>query len=283
MSTAAQVPLLLALAERSDTLPKTQRVLARHVLRNYQSVAFATITELARQTGVSEASVVRFANAFGYSGYPAFQKEIRRIVRADLKGTDRLQLADSADTPLARTIAKERENIAALEEAHDPAALAEAVAILTGAREILIAGARSTASLAAHLWFALDKLRLPVTRLDATASEATDRVARLDRHGCLVAIGFPRYLRALVALLALAKERGARTIVITDSPFSPLGGDVGLHAPAESASFVAFHAAPLILINTLVEALVRANPERAAEALAAFESLAERERYFQPT
>jgi DNA-binding MurR/RpiR family transcriptional regulator len=282
MSPAAQIPLMQALAERGDALPKTQRVLARHVLRNYQSVAFATITELARQTGVSEASVVRFANAFGYSGYPAFQKEIRRIVRADLKGTDRLQLADSADTPLARTIAKERENIAALEESHDPEALAEAVRILTGAREILIAGARSTASLAAHLWFALDKLRLPVTRLDATASEAIDRVGRLNDGGCLVAIGFPRYLRALVALVGLARERGARTIVITDSPFSALRGDVGLHAPAESASFVAFHAAPLILINTLIDALVRANPDRAAEALAAFESLAERERYFQP-
>jgi DNA-binding MurR/RpiR family transcriptional regulator len=79
----------------------------------------------------------------------------------------------------------------------------------------------------------------------------------------------------------IAKERGARTIVVTDSPFSALRGDVGLHAPAESASFVAFHAAPLILINTLIDAVARANPERAAEALAAFESLAERERYFQ--
>lgn len=276
-------PLMQALAERCDTLPKTQRVLARHVLRNYQSVAFATITELARQTGVSEASVVRFANALGYSGYPALQKEIRRIVRADLKGTDRLRLADPADTPLARTIAKERENIAALEESHDPAAFAEAVAILSGAREILVAGARSTASLAAQLWFALDKLRLPATRLDATSSEATDRVARLGADGCLVAIGFPRYLRALVSLLALAKDRGARTIVVTDSPFSALRGDVGLYAPAESASFVAFHAAPMILINALIDAIARATPDRAAEALAAFESLAERERYFQPT
>lgn len=272
-----------ALDERSDTLPKTQRVLARHVLRNYQSVAFATISELARQTGVSEASVVRFANAFGYSGYPALQKEIRRIVRADLKGTDRLRLADPADTPLARTIAKERENIAALEESHDPAALAEAVAILSDAREILIAGARSTASLAAQLWFALDKLRLPVTRLNATASEAIDRAARLGADGCLVVIGFPRYLRALVSLLTLAKERGARTVVVTDSPFSALRGDVGLYAPAESASFVAFHAAPMILINTLIDAVARANPERAAESLAEFESLAERERYFQPS
>ena len=236
-------PLMQALAERCDTLPKTQRVLARHVLRNYQSVAFATITELARQTGVSEASVVRFANALGYSGYPALQKEIRRIVRADLKGTDRLRLADPADTPLAR----------------------------------------STASLAAQLWFALDKLRLPATRLDATSSEATDRVARLGADGCLVAIGFPRYLRALVSLLALAKDRGARTIVVTDSPFSALRGDVGLYAPAESASFVAFHAAPMILINALIDAIARATPDRAAEALAAFESLAERERYFQPT
>jgi DNA-binding MurR/RpiR family transcriptional regulator len=146
--------------------------------------------------------------------------------------------------------------------------------------EVLAVGTRSTASLAHHLAFALEKIAIRATRVSTITSETYDRLSRLDRKACVVVIGFPRYLREHLKLLEFAKARRIPTLTITDSPFSPLQGEVSLYAPAESASFVAFHCAPLILINALVHELSVADSSRTLEALKQFEMVAESQRYF---
>jgi DNA-binding MurR/RpiR family transcriptional regulator len=279
----AAAHLLSLIEQRAGSFSASQTRLARQLAASRESFAFSTAAEIARLCEVSEATVVRFAQELGFSGYPALQKEVRRILRADLKGTDRLQLAErsAAPGPLDPVIAKERENIAALAEGFDAAALAAAAKALRGARRVLVVGDRATASLGFHLWFALDKLGLPVTRAQGT--EAHDALGRMGAQDAIVVIGFPRYLRSLVALLGFAGTRGVRRIVVTDSPFSPLRGEIALHAPAESASFVAFHAAPLILLNALVEQVVAADRAAARRALAEFEATAEAGGYFHPS
>ena len=75
---APQAPLFVQLQSRLQELSRNQRVLAKYVLSHYQGVAFANVKELARLSGVSEATIVRFARVLGFSGYPSFQKEIGR-------------------------------------------------------------------------------------------------------------------------------------------------------------------------------------------------------------
>src|SRR5881394_3963543 len=115
---AADAPLLKRLKEGADAFSRNQRALARHVLRNYESVAFATVSQLAEESGVSEATIVRFAKALDFSGYPEFQKEVRRLLRADLRGVERFKLGAELkagqETPLDAVVASERENISAL-------------------------------------------------------------------------------------------------------------------------------------------------------------------------
>jgi DNA-binding MurR/RpiR family transcriptional regulator len=277
-------PLIKRLKEGGDAFSRNQRALARHVLKNYESVAFATVSQLAQDSGVSEATIVRFAQALDFSGYPEFQKEVRRLLRADLRGVERFKLGaqpgPERQTPLDAIAAKERENISALYDAFDARRFAGAVRMLRRASQVMVVGTRSTASLAHHLWFALDKIAIDATRVSAITSETYDRLSRMDAKGCIVLIGFPRYLREHVKLLEYAKARRLATLTITDSTFSPLQGDVTLHAPAESASFVAFYSAPLILINALVHELSVVDSNRTLEALRQFEAVAEAQQYF---
>lgn len=273
-------PLLETLTERLPDLPRNQRAVARYVLANYQSAAFATITELAEQARVSTATVVRFAKAFGYSGYPDLQRDIRSRVRADLKGTQRFErtyaATADADSPLTPVIAKEQENIAALQAAFDADAFARAVAALTGATEIMVVGSRSTAALAAQFCFGLNKIgRNADAVLDVTTT-TREAVARLPARALLVTIGFPRYLRELVELNDSARARGIATLTVTDGPLSPLQGDVSLYAPAESISFMALQAAPLILLNTLLNEIALADKAGTLAALKRFDAFADR-------
>jgi len=276
--------LFSQLKDTNGILSRNQRVIARYILDHYQAAAFCNVKQLAAQARVSEATIVRFAKALGFKGYPALQQEIRRIVRADLKGTERFQLTANTKVadrgPLALVIGKELENITTLQETLDRKAFRRAVSTLGKASEILIAGPRGAAPLARHLWFGLDKLEFASSRFLSITTEAYDRLDRLDRKACVIVIGFPRYLQELVDFLNCAKSKGLNTLVVTDSTFSPLRGDINLYSPAESASFIAFQCAPLILINGLLHELSILDKARTLKALNRFEALAEKQSYF---
>jgi DNA-binding MurR/RpiR family transcriptional regulator len=281
---AAQTPLLRRLQDDAEGFSKNQRVLARYVLSNYQSVAFATVAKLAGESGVSQATIVRFAKALDFDGHPDFQQEIQRLLHADLRGIERFKRGiakrSPARTPLDLIADKERDNIAALHDAHDQPSFRKALAMLRAAPEVVVVGTRSTAPLAYHLAFALDKIAIKTTRVTTISSDVYEHLARIDRRACVIVIGFPRYLREQVALLEFAKARGLATLTVTDSAFSPLQGRVSLYAPAESASFVAFHCAPLVLLNALVHRLSIADEKKTLAALDRFEEFAESQHYF---
>ncbi len=94
---ASSSSVLNHLENRAEGLSKTQRTLARYVLANYQTVAFSTVSELARLSGVSRRQSCVLPDALGFEGYPAFQRELRRELSADLKASAR----HAADRPKA--------------------------------------------------------------------------------------------------------------------------------------------------------------------------------------
>ena len=278
-------PLFQLLKDRSQALSRNHRLLARYVLANYQRVAFATIKQLSVLSGVSEATIVRFVKALDFNGYPAFQKEVRRIVRADLKGTERFKLGAQRpgpeESPLAPIVLKELENISALQEGFSRTDVQKAVQALRSAPEVMVAGARSTASLACHLWFGLTKLGIAAERVIAVTTETYDRVARLPQDAAVVVIGFPRYVRDLIDLLAFVRARGL--------PHDHLHGQPGLpaargHPPQHAGRVVLVRRVPLRPADPDQPPAARAQPGRTRSRpwprSNRFESLAEERRYF---
>ena len=57
-------------------LSKGQKLIAEYILENYDKAAFMTASKLGISVGVSESTVVRFANELGFSGYPKLQKAL---------------------------------------------------------------------------------------------------------------------------------------------------------------------------------------------------------------
>ena len=190
---------------------------------------------------------------------------MRRIVRADLKGTERFKLGAQRprpeESPLAPIVLKELENISALQEGFSRSDVQKAVQALRRAPEVMVAGARSTASLACHLWFGLTKLGIAAERVIAVTTETYDRVARLPRDAAVVVIGFPRYVRDLIDLLAFARGRGLPTITLTDNPVLPLAAARG-HPPQHAGRVVLVRRVPLRPADPDQPPAARAEPGR---------------------
>jgi DNA-binding MurR/RpiR family transcriptional regulator len=274
----------LKLEDKLQGFSRSQKTLGRFILRNYQRIAFMTIRQLAKSSGISEATIIRFVTTLGFKGYPYFQKEIQRIVRAELKGPDRIRIGKDPQrkdqTLLLNIMNKEIENISHLQETIHEEDLTKAVRAIDSAGEVVIVGTRSTAPLAYHFWFGLSKLGKRVVRVTAITTETYDLISRLDHQALVIVIGFPRYLRELVDLLLFSKEKRIKTLTLTDGVFSHLMGDISLFSEAESTSFMAFHGAPMVLINTLIIALSLLNKENTMRELNRFEKIAEAREFF---
>ena len=113
--------------------------LADFVLDSYIQAALMTATELAHQVDVDAATVVRFAQRLGYSGFPELQNEIKERVKQDL--LIRPQLAaepDSVPGIIDETMEKLQQ---ALEQARmllDSESIAMMVDQISNSRRIII-------------------------------------------------------------------------------------------------------------------------------------------------
>ena len=82
---------------------KGQKKIAAYILSNYDKAAFMTASRLGESVGVSESTVVRFAAAMGYEGYPQLQRSLQELVSHRLTANQRFEMATELDPSAALT------------------------------------------------------------------------------------------------------------------------------------------------------------------------------------
>src|SRR3712207_265389 len=73
-------------------LSKGQKLIAQYLISNYDKVAFMTASKLGEEVGVSESTVVRFANALGFTGYPKLQDALQELIKNKLTTVQRVEM-----------------------------------------------------------------------------------------------------------------------------------------------------------------------------------------------
>ncbi|MDH5507662.1 MAG: MurR/RpiR family transcriptional regulator [Anaerolineae bacterium] len=121
------------------TMSKSFVKLADYMLDAYIQTALMTATELAHQIDVDAATVVRFAQMLGYSGYPQLQREIRERVKRDLfLGPKHAATPDSIPGVVDETLRKLGEAIEQARMLLDADDVARLVERIGEARRIII-------------------------------------------------------------------------------------------------------------------------------------------------
>ena len=73
---------------------KSQKLIADYILENYDKAAFMTAAKLGTTVGVSESTVVRFADSLGYKGYRELQNDLQELIKNKLTTVQRISLTD---------------------------------------------------------------------------------------------------------------------------------------------------------------------------------------------
>lgn len=272
--------LLARINQTGRRLSKGQKRIADYIVNHYDKAAFMTASKLGDKVQVSESTVVRFAIALGYDGYPALQKALQEMIRNRLTAVQRVEMTgDMSESAVLGTVFKaDMQNIRQTIEDLDEANFSRTVDALCEAERVYVVGVRSSAPLAQFLGYYMNFIRDNVMVITSGISDVLEQVARVGEKDVVLGISFPRYSRRTIEAMNYAKGKGATVVSLTDTPLSPLGeaSDFCLTARSDMASFVDSLVAPLSMINALIVAMSLRHREEVSEHFAQLESLWER-------
>ena len=261
------------LRQKALYLTRSQRKLLEYILSHNDESVFLNVEALAKKVEVSEATVVRLSKALGFEGFPEFQKELRLFFRNKLTTTARLQKTVKKVTTevdiLTKVLQGDIHNIDETLKQVSAREFKAFVKSIESAERVIIIGLRSVYSLAVFFGVAMEFLQKNVWVIQPGIGDMWDRLMGLKKGDLVIGISFPRYTQQTVNVLRFAKQKGIKTLAITDSLISPLAqyADHVLTAQYRMDSFIESFTAPFSLINSIVTALGVANKKRTMTSL----------------
>lgn len=262
-------------------------MLADYILQHPDEGAFSTAAELAQAANVSEATVIRFANALSYDSYGDFRRDFQRWMTDELTTIHRMQdsvAEPSRDDLLSQVLYAEIQNLEKTLGSVSQHDLELAANLMLDADELFVVGLRASAGLARYLAYEAAEI---VPRVNALTTGGLDSIASVASctSGLLIAFGFPRYPRETIEIIQAARQAGLSTIAITDSFTSPLAerSDLVLFTAGGSNGPVDLYSAPMAVASCIVLQAARTDQDRTLQGLANFERVAERVNLYWPT
>ncbi|QLH64025.1 MurR/RpiR family transcriptional regulator [Serratia symbiotica] len=232
MKNPTQLSLLQdEIRHRYETLSKRLKQVARYMLDNSNSIAFDTIASIAVQASVPPSTLIRFANAFGFSGFNEMKQVFRQhLMEETVNYTERARLFRRTSTDGHVIPEKPAEilnvftmvNSQALQQLvmqTSSEQLDRAVELLNNAENIYVIGLRRSFSVASYLTYALRHLERRAFLIDGLGGMFTEQLSMVKPNDVVIAISYSPYAQELVEWGA---KRGAQQIAITDSQVSPL-------------------------------------------------------------
>lgn len=214
---------LIRIRQRYPGLAQSDRKLADFLLADAERARHLSSQQLAKESGVSQSSVVKFAQKLGYKGFPALKLAISdALVSTQNPHSVPVHNQILGDDPL-RLVGEKliKDNVAAMHaslDVNNEDKLAESVTLLRSAHHILITGIGASGLVAQNLAWKLMKIGLhAVAELDTHALLSS--VQAMSSDDLLLAISYSGERREINLAADEALRAGARVLAITG--FSP--------------------------------------------------------------
>jgi DNA-binding MurR/RpiR family transcriptional regulator len=249
------------------------RRLARYVLANTGSLAFATAAEVGESAGVSAATAVRFAQTIGYQGFTDLRESLRDGLKSFQPTASQLQelISHPPATPDEHVNHVFRQAYQALEETveHiDPQVLLSAANELAKASRIVLVGTGISSSVLALLEFHLGRIGMRTVR-PRDMSEFVSVIAGTTSKDVVFATTYWRFLRSTSDWLRIAKQNGATTIAMTDSAVFPAQDyvDHSIVVTSKGLAHGSSMVSSIAAVDTITSLLVTIDPDRFLAAI----------------
>ena len=254
-------------------LTNSERKVADYVLDHRMDAQYMSISELAEECAVADATISRFCRRLGLAGYNAFKLELAKASIASQSAHWGAAGAAESEGFEALCRSRLRESVSALEqtvERLDGETLNRAADLLTQAGRVLCMGQGSSMVLAEEAWTLLSNLS-PKFVLVPDSHQQMAALALMEEGDAALYFSYSGSTRELQDALEEAHLRKGKVVLVTRFPKSPGGLNADLvlqcgstEGPLQAGSVPA-RMAQLFVLDLLYTELFQRAPEQAVE------------------
>jgi DNA-binding MurR/RpiR family transcriptional regulator len=265
--------------QRFDEFSRSQKDVGQYIVDHLDEAAFQTAEELARRASTSSSTVVRFAQALGFEGFPELQAAARDEYRRAREGSNGSAPELSApplfpidQTDFEAALAADHTNLEDTARKVDRDEVAASVELISRAERIVLCGTDQMAFFASYLRHLLMLLDLRCEVVASPSQEGLARLGRIDDKTLVIGFSAGRPHPLVVRAMKLARHRKAETIAIADATLSEVAklADQRLYYSSNGPAYVRSHTALLSLIQALAYGVYALDESAYADRIKAF-------------
>lgn len=271
--------VLVRIRAAVPTLRPSEARIASFLLSDPAAAAELSIASVAERCETSTTSVVRFCRSIGYGSYKGLRIDLAREAARESLGTDARELDTrdiDRDDDLSKVVAKialnETLSIADTAEGLNLDALSRAIAAVLAARRIDVFGVGASSVVRLDLQQKLTRIGFTTLGWEDSHSAWTS-ASVLDADCVAIAISHSGSTGDTLTYVRLAKNAGAKTIVITNFEKSPVAtaADIVLTTSARENKFrsgaLGSRIAQLMVVDCLFTGVAQASYDHSIAAL----------------
>ncbi len=233
--------VLITIKNNYASLSHVLKKLADYIVENTDKAPYQNISEMAKQSGVSEASITNFVKLMGFRGFSDFKiclaKNNGGAMEQQVYGD--ISLDDSIDDICDKVFSKNIETLNSTHKILDRAAIERAASLIVKAKRIDFYGQGSSVLPALYAIFRLQRIGIRALYYQDPHLQVTS-AALLEKGDVAVGISNSGRTHDTIDSLAIAKKSGATTICITSNDGSPIikVSDIKLLAAQSNADII---------------------------------------------
>ena len=274
----AALTLSAEIRSRFDEFSRSQKDVGQYIVDHLDEASFHTAEELARRANTSSSTVVRFAQALGFEGFPELQAaardEYRRAREGDYGVVDvpNPPLFPIDQTEFEAALAADHVNVEETARKLDRDEVEASVDLIARADRIVLCGTDQMAFFASYLRHLLMLLDLRCEVVASPSQEGLAKLGRIDDRTVMVGFSAGRPHPLVVRAMKLARNRRAATIAIADATLSEVAklGDHKLFYSSNSPAYVRSHSALLSVVQALAYGIYALDEPAYADRIKAF-------------
>ena len=260
-----------------DKISPTEKIVARFFQANREEVLIASASSLAKQAGVSDATVVRTAKALGFSGLEELRRTLAAEIRDSTSPARRMartisEVGSDLNSALQVTLDINQASLEGLRKDISPELFKATVYSVLDAHRIFIFGVGPSSAMADYFSIGLGRLGLETISLTQTGLLLADKIQHFKQGDLLLIFAYGRVYSELAVMLDQADLHKMPKILFSDALGPKLRHRVTHVVPVARGqmNMLSMHTATLALIESI---MVGVAMKRSKESLASLEAL----------
>ncbi len=253
-------------------LPKNHQKIAEFFLENFDRVPFLNVQEISENTSASVASVVRFAQRIGFSGFQEMRDEIATTLQNHLQNKtifpllDQTKLKEDLLTSVANQDISNINDTLSLNEREN---FNKVIDLILASDRVFTIGLGISHLLANIISYQLNQVAIFGNTLNNNSSTFLEQILFCTPKDLIIALSFPPYSKETIEAAKFSKGRNIKVVSITNKKSSPITfySDVSLIVKSENMLFTNSFAAVSVLINAIATGCALKNKTKATQML----------------